>query len=73
MTALEALQSVQYVTTKGRRFAVVPAEEWEELIAWLEDREDREVVHQAYAELKKAGGDRRRAGWLAWDDVKDEI
>lgn len=73
MTALEALQSVQYVTAKGRRFAVVPVEEWETLIAWLEDREDQEAVRQAYADLEQAGGDRRRAGWLAWDDVKDEL
>lgn len=73
MTALEALQSVQYVTAKGRRFAVVPLEEWEELISWLEDREDQEAVRQAYADLKAAGGDRQRAGWLEWDQVKDEL
>jgi hypothetical protein len=27
MTGLEALQSVQYVEAKGKRFAVVPAED----------------------------------------------
>ena len=35
MTGLEALQSVQYVEAKGRRFAVVPSEEWETLVEWL--------------------------------------
>ncbi len=73
MTALEALQSVQYVTAKGRRFAVVPVEEWEALIEWLEDREDLETVRKALADLEEAGGDRRRAGWLAWDEVKDQL
>lgn len=33
MTALEALQSVQYVTVNGRRLAIVAAGDWESLIA----------------------------------------
>ena len=61
------------MTAKGRRFAVLPLEEWEELVAILEHREDSEAVRQAYAELQKAGGDRERAGWLKWENVKDEI
>ena len=28
MTGLEALQSVQYVTVKKRRYAVIDAEDW---------------------------------------------
>jgi hypothetical protein len=32
MTALEALQAVQFVTVKKKRFAVIEIEEWEALI-----------------------------------------
>lgn len=73
MTGLEALQSVQYVTAKGKRFAVLEAENWEALIGWLEDLEDVQIAKRALAELKAAEGDRRKAGWLSWDDVKDEL
>ena len=40
MTGLEALQSVQYVTAKGKRLAVIGIDEWEALIEWLETLED---------------------------------
>ncbi len=73
MTALAALESVQYVTSKGRRFAVVEMDDWEAMIEWLEDQEDLRLVQQAYTELKAAGGNRKRAGWLKWDEVREEI
>jgi hypothetical protein len=73
MTALDALRSVQFVTAKGKRFAVVSAEDWEALIEWLETLEDRQIARQAFADLNAAGGDRERAGWLEWDAVADEI
>jgi hypothetical protein len=73
MTGLDALQSEKFVTARGKRFAVLPAEEWEALIEWLETLEDAQVVRQAYAELAAAGGDRKRAGWLEWDAVADEL
>ena len=73
MTGLEALQSVQYVTVKDKRFAVVSAEDWEALLEWLEDIEDTQVVREAQAALEAAGGDRRRAGWLRWDDVESKL
>ena len=73
MTGLEALQSVQYVTVGGQRFAIVSAEDWEALIEWLETIEDVQAAKQAIAELRAAGGDRQRAGWLKWDEVKEEI
>jgi hypothetical protein len=44
MTALEALESVQYVTVKGKRLAVVSADEWEAMIEWLETLEDVELA-----------------------------
>ncbi len=73
MTGLEALQSVQFVTKKGKRFAVVSADDWEALIEWLETLEDTKIVQQAYADLKAAKGNRRRAGWLKWDEVRDKL
>jgi hypothetical protein len=73
MTGLEALQSVQYVEAQGKRFAVVPAENWQVLIEWLEDLEDLQLARRSLAELRQAGGDRERAGWLRWDDVREEL
>jgi hypothetical protein len=73
MTGLEALQSVQYVTVKGKRLAVVSAEDWEAMIEWLETLEDTQLAQEAFAQLKAADGDRQRAGWLRWDDVEDEL
>ena len=73
MTGLEALQSVQFVTRKGKRLAILGADDWEALIEWLETLEDCQSARQAFAELKAAKGNRRRAGWLAWDAVKDEL
>ena len=73
MTALEVLQSVQYVTVKGKRLAVVGAEDWEVVIEWLETLEDIEAAREAHEALKAAGGDRDRAGWLRWDEVKEEL
>jgi len=73
MTGLEALQSVQFVTAKGKRLAVLSADDWEALIEWLETLEDVAIVRQALADLKAAGGDRKRAGWLEWESVSGEI
>lgn len=73
MSALDALQSVQYVSLKGKRFAVVSAEDWEALIEWLEGPEDSRVVQEAIAALKAAGGDRGRAGWQQWNEVAHDV
>ena len=73
MSGPDALQSVQFVTAKGKRFAVISAEDWEALIEWIESLEDLQVVRQARADLKAAGGDRKRAGWLEWKEVAGEI
>ena len=73
MTGLEALQSVQFVSRKGKRLAVLSAEDWEALIEWLETLEDSQIARQAFAELKAAKGNRRRAGWLEWTIAKDEL
>jgi hypothetical protein len=73
MTGLEALQSVQYVTAKGKRLAVIDADDWEALIEWLETLEDVQIAKQAYKELETFLGDRERAGWLNWDEVKETL
>jgi hypothetical protein len=73
MTGLRALQSVQYVTAKGKRLAVVGIEEWEALIEWLETLEDVQIAKQAYEALKVLGGNREQAGWLKWDEVKETL
>src|SRR5205807_10010446 len=73
VTGLDALQSVQFVTKKGKRLAVLSAEDWEALIEWLETLEDVQIARQAFADLKAAKGNRRRAGWLEWNAVKDEL
>ena len=73
MTGIEALQSVQYVTVKDKRLAVVGIDDWEALIEWLETLEDVQLAMETYEQLRAAGGDRERAGWLKWDEVRDDL
>jgi PHD/YefM family antitoxin component YafN of YafNO toxin-antitoxin module len=73
MTGTDALQSVQFVTLKGKRFVVLSADDWEALIEWLETVEDLQIARTAWSELKAAGGDRKRAGWLEWKSVAGEL
>lgn len=54
MTALDVLQSVQFVTVRGERLAVVSADEWEAMIEWLETLEDTQIAKEAFAELRAA-------------------
>jgi PHD/YefM family antitoxin component YafN of YafNO toxin-antitoxin module len=70
MTGTEALQSVQFVTANGRRFAVLSADDWESLVEWLETLEDVNLAREARRALDAAGGDRSAAGWLRWDDAR---
>jgi hypothetical protein len=73
MAGVDVLQSVQFVTVKGKRLAVLSAEDWEAFIEWVENLEDTEIAQAAFAELKAAGGDRKRAGWLAWEEAEQEL
>jgi hypothetical protein len=73
MSGLEALQSVQYVTVKGKRLAVLNIEAWETLIEWLETLEDIQIAQKSLDELKAKGYNRKKAGWLKWDDIKEEL
>ena len=71
MSGLEALQAVQFVTVEGRRLAVIDAEDWESLVDWLETLEDISLAKEAQRSPARLRGDRGRAGWLRWDDVKE--
>ena len=73
MVGLAALQSVQYVSAKGKRFAIVDMDDWEALLEWLETVEDIQIAREAYAELEAANGSRQKAGWLDWNDVRQEL
>ena len=73
MTGLDALQSVQFLTIQGKRIAVFDQEAWSTLIDWLETLEDQQIVRDALAQLRAAGGDRQKAGWLTWDDVEGQL
>jgi len=73
MTGLQTLQAVQYVNVKNRRYVVMEAEDWEALLEWLETVEDLEIFQQAQSELAAAGGDPDAAGWLRWEDIRDEL
>ncbi len=44
MSGCELLQSVQFVTVKEKRFAVIDAEDWEAFVDWLEEVEDRHIM-----------------------------
>jgi len=73
MNGLEALESVRYVTVKGKRLAVIGSPEWEALIEWLESLEDVQIAKEAFEELKSFDGNRKRAGWLRWKDIREEL
>jgi len=73
MTLSENLLSAQFVTVKDKRFVLIPAEDWEALIEWLEDIEDSRIVKESLDQLKATSGDRQRAGWLKWDDVASDL
>ena len=73
MTGLEVLQSVEFLNIKGKQVAVLNVETWQALIEWLETLEDLQIAKQALNELKAAGGNRDRAGWLKGDDVESEL
>jgi hypothetical protein len=45
---------------------------WKQIVAALEDAEDVALAQAALAELKAAGGDPERAGWLRLEDVERE-
>jgi PHD/YefM family antitoxin component YafN of YafNO toxin-antitoxin module len=82
MKISDAVAQANYlVDAEGKKTAVVlPVDTWEKLLSdWerlvemLEDIEDVEIVRKAFADLEAADGDRRKAGWIAWEDVEKEL
>ena len=73
MTGLEALKSAQFITVKEQRLVVLSAEDWNVLIEWLEDLEDAKIAKQSLSELKAANGDRKKAEWLEWSEVEEQL
>lgn len=73
MTGTELLQSVQFATIKGKRVVILSIDDWEALIEWVETLEDIQLARKALADLKAAGGDRERAGWMKWESVEGEL
>jgi hypothetical protein len=73
MSGLEALQSAQFVTKKGKRLVVLTAADWEALIEWLETLEDAQIARKAYRNLAAAGGSRAKAGWMKWSAVRKKL
>ncbi len=70
----ETLKSVRFVVdAKGNKTAVqLSITAWEAILDWIENREDEAIFKEAIGELKSAGGNPQKAGWLDWDAVKDE-
>jgi hypothetical protein len=73
MSGIDSLRSVQFINLRGKRFAVLSAEDWEELIDWLETLDDAQIARQAMDELRAAKGNRKRAGWRKWQEARDEL
>jgi hypothetical protein len=73
MTSLEELQPVQFISIKGEQFALITPEKWKALLEWIETLEDIEIARRALEELKAAGGDPEKAGWLKWEEIREEL
>lgn len=74
MTVVDVLKSAQFVVNnKGQRTAVLlNIQSWKTLINWIEDVADIKVASQALAELHTSGERPEQAGWLAWDEIREE-
>jgi hypothetical protein len=66
----QILTLVQFVTAGGRRLAVIDADGWEELMAWLEDSEDKRAIQQSLARLR-AGPE--ASGAIPLEKALDEL
>lgn len=51
-TLSQILTSVQFTTVAGKRLAVLSADDWERLIEWLEDVEDRQIIRSMQDHLR---------------------
>ncbi len=71
MNGLDILQSVQFVVDQqGRPAAVqISIADWESLLDWLEDVEDRALVREALPRLRQGP---EKVGALRWEDIAAE-
>ncbi len=60
-------------TVRISQNSIVFIDDWEALIEWLETLEDAQTAREAFAELKAAKGNRRRAGWLDWKATRKKL
>lgn len=72
MAIAESLKSVQFVTdSAGQRTAVLlDIRAWEALVAWIEDATDGTLASRALRHL--AGSRPSQAGWISWEDAREE-
>lgn len=71
MVALDALKNVRFVMdANGKESAVqVSIKDWRFLLEYLEDLEDRAVVKEKIASLRKGP---EKSGALAWQDAQGQ-
>jgi len=74
MTVIEALRSAQYVVDEGghKTAVLLNIKAWEALIDWIENIADTNIAIQALAELETAQGRPQQAGWLDWEQIREE-
>lgn len=74
MTVIDALKSAQYVVDQqGHRTAVLlTMQSWQSLVQWIEDMADVHLAAEALTALQAANGRAEQAGWLAWDEIRQE-
>jgi hypothetical protein len=70
----ETLKAVQFlINQEGQRTAVLlDIQLWERLLTWIEEAIDTKVAIQSLTELQDAGGRPAQAGWLAWEEIREE-
>ncbi len=71
MKPLEALQSVQFVTIQGKRFAVVSIEDWDMVLAWLETIAVAEVLPPEHQETALEVLRKRQLDLQKWEIAQD--
>ena len=71
MVALDALKNIRFVVdANGKESAVqVSIKDWRFLLEYLEDLEDRTVVKEKIASLRKGP---EKSGALAWQDAQGQ-
>lgn len=73
MATLDRPLTVQYVTdSEGRRTGVLlDIRAWESVVDWMENSTDAQLAVKALSELH-AGGGPQGAGWVSWDEVRED-